>query len=343
MKKWIGSLFCVALLLSGCQGGTKEVSKEEHKITKEEEKEVEDKPVTIENKKLAQEKVEAFLKSLFEMKDYNRLKSNEYKEWFGGDKDFAQIMIDEVNYYTNNGKNSIRPDKTEVVSVESFDWGGEEIYYSVNLKNTYNDAELQKKFGNMALSLMQHKKRFEISDYTFTNKFDKRMFPDGYEDIEVKANDAHEQSITDFASEAVMDFFTFRKAHYNQRDEWLTKNWDAKIIPAVKKDYEAFYEEYSGESFVDVLDMNIDEYYPLPAPSDSNEKLYIVDLYPNVNGGDDYFDALYDQGIGMVVSEVNGKKTVKVMTPFCLYPWDYSLKYEGMFDEDEEAGQATEI
>ena len=148
---------------------------------------------------------------------------------------------------------------------------------------------------------------------------------------------ADNQSITDFASEAVMDFFTFRKAHYNQRNEWLTENWDAKLIPSVKKDYEAFYDEYGGESFVNVLDMNIDEYYPLPPTSDSNEKLYIVDLYPNVNGGDDYFDALYDQGIGMVVSEINGKKTVKVMTPFCLYPWDYTLKYEGMFEEDTEA------
>ena len=334
MKKWLGVLLCVSVLLSACQGGTKVDGNAKHENKAEQEEEIEEKPVTAEHKKKAKEKAEELLYALFAMKDFTVLKSDKYKDLFGGDKEFAQIMIDEANYYTNNGQASIKPEKSETVSVKSFNWGGEEVYYSINFKNTYKDAEMQKKHGNMAISLMKNEKGYEISDYTFTNHFDVRMFPDGYEDIEVKANDEHEQSITDFASEAVMDVFTFRKAHYNQRDEWLAKNWDKTVIPAVKKDYEAFYDEYSKEPFVDVLDMNIDEYYPIPSKGDSSEKLYIVDLYPNVNGGDDYFDALYEQGIGVVVSEVNGKKTVKVMKPYSLDPWDYTLKYEGMFDED---------
>jgi len=335
MKKWVGVLLCTSFLLAACQGGTKVDGNVKHE-TKAEKEEIEEKPVTAEDKKKAQEKAENFLQSLFDMKDANELKNENYQKFLGGDEAFSQIMINEVNYYTNNGQVTIKPEASKVESVKSFSWGGEETYYSINFNNTYKDDAMQKEHGSMAISLMETKKGFEISDYSFTNHFDVRMFPDGYEDIEVKANNEHDQSITDFASEAVMDIFTFRKAHYNQRDEWLSKKWDKAVIPAVKKDYEAFYDEYSKEPFVDVLDMNIDEYYPIPTKGDSNEKLYIVDLYPNVNGGDDYFDALYEQGIGVVVSEVNGQKTVKVMKPYSLSPWDYTLEYEGMFDEDTE-------
>lgn len=334
MKKWLEVLLCTSLLLSACQGSTKVDNNAKHETKTEVEEEIEEKPVTAEDKKRAQKKAEEFLQSLFAMKDAKELKADKYQKFLGGDEEFSQIMINEVNYYTNNGQISLKPETSKAVSVKSFSWGGEEVYYSINFDNTYSDANMQEKHGKMAICLMENKKGFEISDYTFTNHFDMRMFPDGYEDIEVKSNNEHEQSITDFASEAVMDVFTFRKAHYNQRDEWLMKNWDNAVIPAVKRDYEAFYNEYSKEPFVDVLDMNIDEYYPIPSKSDSNEKLYIVDLYPNVNGGDDYFDALYEQGIGVVISEVNGKKTVKVMKPYSLSPWDYSLEYEGMFDED---------